>query len=114
MAGAESDSGQSTALDLKRHRKQNTPSKTMTTPTIHSHGTPGKLLYSDYENAMNRAQDAIDALNNATLNGRDYYPQGPDAFESAVCQRVEMGQKLSSVYNDLQTIATSILDQLNP
>jgi len=26
---------------------------------------------------MNRVLDAIDALNNPTLNGRDYYPQGP-------------------------------------
>lgn len=86
----------------------------MKAPTIHLNGTPGKLLYSDCENAMNRVLDAIDALNKPTLNGRDYYPQGPDAFSKAVKERVDMGKRLASVYNDLQIIATSILDQINP
>ncbi len=77
-------------------------------------GTPGKLLYADYENAMNRLQDAVDALNNATLNGRDYYPQGQQAFEDARDHRIDMRQKLASVYEDLQTIAMGIHDQLAP
>ncbi len=86
----------------------------MITPTIHSNGTSGKLLYLDYENAMNRVQDAIDALNNTTLNGRDYYPQGVDAFEKAVQERIDMGNRMASVHNDLQIITTSIHDQINP
>ena len=80
-------------------------------PTIHMNGTSGKSMYAEYRNAMDAVQDAMESLNDATLNGRDYYPQGPEAFEKAREHRNAMNQKLRSVLSDLGHIALSIHDQ---
>jgi hypothetical protein len=58
-------------------------------PTVHLNGTNGEALRSEYEKAYYAIQAAIDALSDATLNGRDFYPQGPDAFYEARDQRKE-------------------------
>ena len=75
-------------------------------------GTGGKTLLAEYRAALDAVQDAQTALNQATMNGRDFYPQGPAAFESARDHRIEMQAKLHSVFADLQTIAMGIMDQI--
>lgn len=75
-------------------------------------GTPGKQMYEEYLTASDRIQDAILAVNLITLNGRDYYTQGPQAFEGARVHRNEMRRKLESVYDDLCIIADGIMAQL--
>lgn len=90
-------------------QKQNT----VPIPTVHSNGTAGTALYAGYTTAIHSVQDACDAVNNAILNGRDYYPEGPEAFDGARDHRNSMLEKLRSVFEDLQTIAAGIDDQSN-
>ena len=58
-------------------------------PTIHLNGTGATTLRLEYEKLFYAVQDAIDALSDATLNGRDFYPQGSDAYYEARDQRNE-------------------------
>lgn len=81
-------------------------------PTIHMNGTGGKTLLAEYSAAAKAVQDAIKILGQATLNGRDFYPQGPHAFEDARDQRIEMDKSLESVLEALQAIRIGIMDQL--
>ncbi len=80
-------------------------------PTVHWNGTSGKALYAEYAHAADKLQDAIDALHEATLNARDYYPQGPSAFNAAREHRIKMTESLGLVFEDLIAIAMGINDQ---
>lgn len=56
-------------------------SKAMTTiPTIHLNGTGKDTLTAEYYAAYKAIKESINTLLDATLNGRDFYPQGTDAF----------------------------------
>jgi hypothetical protein len=51
-----------------------------TFPTLHLNGTGKNDLRDGYANAYDAIDKAIEALANAELNGRDFYPQGPGAY----------------------------------
>lgn len=52
-------------------------------PTIHLNGTGALTLQTDAL-AIARAAEALEkAMQDAEFNARDYYPQGPGAFEAA-------------------------------
>ena len=66
-------------------------------PTIHLNGTGAKSLADEYHavyQALDRASDALEA---ATCNARDFYPQGGDAWQQARDERAEMFRKLAEV-----------------
>ena len=70
-------------------------------PTIHLNGTGAKSLADEYHavyQALDRASDALEA---ATCNARDFYPQGDAAWQQAREERAEMFRKL----NELQAYA---------
>ena len=58
-----------------------------TIPTIHLNGTGFITLRDEYAAAYDAINKAIDALAKAELNGRDYYPQGLDAYYKARDER---------------------------
>lgn len=58
----------------------------MTYPTIHLNGTSLKALQQQADEASEALQVAIKVLADMTPNGRDYYPQGPDAHAAALSQ----------------------------
>ena len=49
-------------------------------PMVHTNGTSGQALASEYANALRALDDAIETLNSVTVHGRDYYPIGDRAF----------------------------------
>ena len=59
-------------------------------PTIHLNGTGAKMLAEGYEQAERKLSDFIDAFCNIEFNARDYYPQGPEAYEAARDRRYEI------------------------
>lgn len=65
-----------------------------TIPTIHLNGTGAKTLYAEYHTAYKAVNAAIDAMAATTCNGRDFYPQGTDAFYQARDERDEALTKL--------------------
>ena len=55
-------------------------------PTIHSNGTSKQALYDQMRAAWDALRAARRAIADAAPNGRDYYPQGDEAFREAVRQ----------------------------
>lgn len=55
----------------------------MIMPTIHSNGTSAESLREQYVSAHHAADAAMKAVAKIDFNGRDYYPQGADAFSQA-------------------------------
>ena len=81
----------------------------MRTPTIHLNGTSRERLAEDYANAAGAVRKAINALNDAAPNGRDYYPQGDAAIGEATREHLERLHKLEAVRDELSAIAQAIL-----
>jgi hypothetical protein len=68
-----------------------------TLPTVHINGTGAETLRAEYQALSKALQAAEDRLLAATCNGRDFYPQGPDAYYSARFERSEMLAKLREI-----------------
>ncbi len=83
-----------------------------TIPTIHLNGTGRKALLAEYSAAREAVEKAFDALAATTCNGRDFYPQGPEAYERARYERTEAFAHLEAVSNYLDAVLMGICDQL--
>jgi hypothetical protein len=81
-----------------------------TLPTIHLNGTSRQELLDDYLQALNTVRDAIKALDKIEFNARDYYVQGPNAFEHAREERQAQYSHLWAVKLELEAIAVHISD----
>jgi len=86
--------------------------KAMTTlPTIHLNGTSKDTLMAEYYAAYKAIKESINTLLDATLNGRDYYPQGSDAFYQARAERQDALSKLHQVKSYIEEMITGIAEQ---
>jgi hypothetical protein len=85
-------------------------------PRIHLNGTNGRALYNDYKSAIEVLGDAIYAVEQITVHGRDYYVQatatGPDPSCVAMDEHRARITQLRNVYRDLTTIAINLQEQL--
>jgi hypothetical protein len=81
-------------------------------PTVHLNGTSGKDLYEGYVKARHAIHDAFKALEDTCPNGRDYYPQGPEAVHKATEQHVKRMDSLFGVYVELGKILEAIVDAM--
>ena len=70
---------------------------TPTLPTIHLNGTGADSLYQEYRAVRKAIAAAADALQAATCNQRDFYPQEPGNWEKARAERARMFQLLQEV-----------------
>ena len=84
-----------------------------TAPTIHLNGTGYDTLYKEYKSAYKAVKEAINSVCDATMNGRDYYPQGDDAFFQARKEREDALEHLRIVEHYLEGMLVGIMDQ-NP
>jgi hypothetical protein len=82
----------------------------MIKPTIHRNGTGRDQLLEQVLEAGHKVYEALKALEAASPNGRDYYPQGPDAINTAVQEYTVRVYKLKEVWDDLQELAIHISD----
>lgn len=76
-----------------------------TMPTIHLNGTSRGELFEQNYAALEAIAEARVALQAATPNGRDYYPQGPKAILEALQDHQRRLQLLEIIYNELHAIA---------
>ena len=86
------------------------PTNTMILPMIHLNGTSKKTLACDYESARVKLREAIRAFEAIGFNGRDYYPQGEEAFALARRERDFLAQKLKDVNEYLKAHTKHISD----
>ena len=80
-------------------------------PTCHLNGTAQGVLYEQVTDALAALRGAQEALDHAYPNARDYYPQGPGAFEGARAAHASRATRLREIQEELQTIAEAIVDQ---
>lgn len=71
-------------------------------PTIHLNGTGATALRDEYRKVRNLARFTADALADATCNARNFYIQGPEAFQQAQADRREMFRLLQLVQDYAQ------------
>jgi hypothetical protein len=80
----------------------------LTFPTIHMNGTSPKDLLEDQMRAMASIATAIEDIQRAGPNGRDYYTQGPDAFAQARMEHEQRLVRLIGVRKELEQIAEHV------
>ena len=85
----------------------------MRTPTIHMNGSNPETLLEGLTEAYRAVDAAMRALDEAAPNGRDYYPQGPDAVQEATREHQLRAAKLRSVREELQELVVSVQDQID-
>ena len=80
----------------------------MRIPTIHHNGTPREQLIDQVETAVCAMTDAITALERMAPNGRDYYPQGPEAITEAVAEHRARLSKARDLVKELYAFFNAI------
>jgi hypothetical protein len=73
-------------------------------PTVHSNGTSKGELLKQLEDAGRACRQAVRALSEAAPHGRDYYPQGPDAFRQARADHDKRVEAVSKVYEEVMAV----------
>lgn len=74
----------------------------MTFPTVHLNGTSRSTLIDGYTAALEKAREAEWTFRNIEFNSRDYYPQGPNAWDCAVDDYVARLTDLQKVIQHLE------------
>lgn len=82
----------------------------MRTPTIHLNGDSQKNLLSEATDAMHAINDARAALCRITINGRNFYPQGPGALEDAADQFAALLQRFDAIREEVEQYAIAVSD----
>ena len=77
-------------------------------PTIHMNGTSRDVLIDQAVDGLNALDAALVVLRATGPNGRDFYPQGPEAIVAAMAAHRELIERVQSAYDDLKTMAEAI------
>jgi hypothetical protein len=85
----------------------------MTKPTVHLNGTGRESLRRDFEAAQRALMGALHALATMSPNARDYYPQGPGAFDRADDEHQDRMARVRGVLEEVQELDLS-LDGVQP
>lgn len=80
----------------------------MILPSLHINGTSAAVLRETHEFARARLDEAIAAILATEPNGRDYYPQGPEAFRQAQQEFRERMKRLYGVVDELLAVISHI------
>ena len=80
----------------------------MMLPTVHMNGTSREDLLESYCEAISAILIALETLARTAPNGRDYYPQGPDACAIASREHDARKRALMKVMDELQTLAEHV------
>jgi len=81
-------------------------------PTIHLNGTSGEVLRHQHRTAVEALRRAVEAICDATPNGRDYYVQGDEAGRAAQRAHEARIASLRQIREELETITRGIETQL--
>ena len=81
----------------------------MMKPTIHLNGSGRESLINQYHEAYMKLQEALVALRKIDVHGRDYYPQGPDAYSQASREHCKRMDAINEVQKEIGEIWESLL-----
>lgn len=80
-------------------------------PTVHLGGTSHKKLTQDYEDAYYAIKTFAKAFGHIEFNARDYYVQGPDAWNDAADARTDMNEKIRDLVKYIEDHLKSLAEQ---
>ena len=83
----------------------------MMVPTLHLNGTSKTSLIDDLCEASHALNVAYDAMKRCGPNGRDYYPQGPDAWGKARDEWTEIQKQLHAIREKVVAVMIHIHEQ---
>ncbi len=83
----------------------------MILPSIHSNGTSKDRLLLALTEASDALDTAYEMLKKTAPNGRDYYPQGPDALGMATAEHMDRLKRLDAVKSEIDALTVAI-DQM--
>lgn len=88
--------------------------KLVQSPTVHLNGTSGEALHREVTAAIDPLRQAVEAVKNMTVHGRDYYVQtNPDLnLHRAEQQARERFRKLNEVLDELLVYRYKIKSQI--
>ena len=79
-------------------------------PTVHLNGSSKDDLINQYLSAAQAVFAAMESVDKAAPNARDYYPAGDHAFKEAAAEHRERAQALRRVYDELMAITEYLSD----
>ena len=82
----------------------------MQLPTLHLNGTSGESLINALCEASSKLDDAYNALKQTAPNGRDYYPQGPEALTKATEEHRSRLRRLDAIKDEIDQLTLAIAD----
>lgn len=88
--------------------------KPRVTPTVHLNGSDGRTLAEGYRRAADSIRRAIEIHGESAPHGRDYYPQGDDAYYAAAREHGERFDRLRAVMAELVDLWERVDAQVRP
>ena len=73
-------------------------------PMVHMNGTSRGELIEQYQNASVALYEALQMLNRASPNARDYYPMSPEAFDIARRQARARYERVNGALTEINYI----------
>jgi hypothetical protein len=80
----------------------------MTIPTIHPNGTSRDTLIDALCAASSALDKAYAALKQTAPNGRDYYPQGADAMDSATREHMDRLRRVDVIKDEIDELTRAV------
>lgn len=85
----------------------------MRVPTIHVNGTSGEHLRVEWGTIAAQAMLLREMLEKAPVNARDYYPQGPNAYDGAYKELLSMVYAVRNVERELNELVFNIQNEMD-
>lgn len=82
----------------------------MLIPTIHSNGDSQKNLLTEATDALRDLRKSRETILKITVNGRNFYPQGPGVINEATNRFREMVSRFDSVITEIEEYAMAVSD----
>lgn len=79
-------------------------------PSVHLNGTSKQELIRTNMAALLSVTAAISNVQKSAPNGRDFYPQSPDAITTAMAEHWERINKLKAVQEDFEKILEKLTE----
>jgi hypothetical protein len=80
----------------------------MQLPTIHLNGSSQISMVESLCMTSAALETALMALKQTAPNNRDYYPQGREAYETALQEHISRMYRLNSLKNEVDELAIAI------
>lgn len=80
----------------------------MLTPTVHLNGSSREHLLENFVEAADNLRIALQFMEAAAPNPRDYYPQGPNVFEIARREHTARVEHVKAVLGQYEALVNSV------